>query len=268
MYFVGIDLAWSSNNPSGVAVIEQEEGRGKLVHVETVETDEEIIDAVEEQVGEDSAFVTIDAPLVVPNETGRRPAEEQVGELFRKYNAGAHPANRNRLSQWTGRVRGEEIAELLEESGFDHTPHIEDRETDRIFFEVYPHPSMVVLFDLETVLPYKKKGGRDYETVWEAFKKYQQFMKDLKDEEPSFEAPEILDKEIEGVRGKELKEYEDKLDAVFCAYIAQYAWSKPEKCAVLGNFEEGYIFTPVFDDMQEKIKRMQSQTTLESYSED
>ncbi|MFB6208234.1 MAG: DUF429 domain-containing protein [Candidatus Nanohaloarchaea archaeon] len=208
MFFVGVDLAWSDSNPTGVAVIKGDEDSGTLLDVETVETDREIIDFVEEKVGDEDAIVAVDAPLKVPNETGRRPAEEVVGELFSRYDAGAHPANRKRLSKWSGRVRGEDLVEQFEARGFQHDPYIDEQDSCRRMVEVYPHPSTVALFDLDRILRYKKKSGRDYETVWEEFRRFQENLREL--EKPSLEAPEVVEKEVEGLKGGALKKFEDR----------------------------------------------------------
>lgn len=265
MYFVGIDIAWSENNPTGISVLEGDKESASLEAVGLVETDEQIIDFVSEEVGEEDAIVTIDAPLKVPNEEGRRPAEEVTGKLFSKYDAGAHPANRKRLSQWTGRVRGEDIVEKLENKGFAHSPRLEKHERSRKVMEVYPHPAMVALFDLDKILKYKNKSGRDYEFLYKEFRKFQENLRNLEDSEITLEAPEIVEKEVEGLIGQDLKAYEDKLDAVFCAYIAYFYWRKPSRCEILGNEDEGYILTPVKPEMKEELKEIRSQKGLEEF---
>lgn len=259
MFFVGVDIAWTNNNPTGIAVLEADQNSASLISLDTVETDEEIIEYIERFVGEEDAVVTIDAPLKVPNETGRRPAEEVVGKLFSKYDAGAHPANRNRLSQWTDRVRGEDIVEKLEAEGFVHDPYLEKNESCRKVIEVYPHPSMVALFDLEKILKYKNKSGRDYEFLYEEFEKYQDHLKSLANKKPALETPEIIEKEVEGIIGQSLKAYEDKLDAIFCAYIGYYYWSNPEVCEVLGNEEGGYIMTPIKENMEKQLQEIRAE---------
>lgn len=263
MFFVGIDIAWSDNNPTGIAVIEGDRESGALISVEIVETDGEIVDFVEEIVGEDNALITVDAPLTVPNETGRRPAEDAVGKLFSKYDAGAHPANRKILSQWTGSIRGEDIVEKFEEKDFDHNPYVSRFEGSRKVMEVYPHPSMVALFDMDSILKYKNKPGRDYEFLYNEFRKYQQHIKDLRNTEPSLKTPDLVRKEVEGKIGQELKAYEDKLDAVFCAYIGYFYWARPDKCEVLGSEEEGYIMTPLKPDMEEDLREFRNQKSSE-----
>lgn len=250
MYFVGIDLAWSGKNGSGISIIEGDEKSSKLIKTEIKKTDEEIINFIRENIGKNEAIISIDAPLVVPNESGRRLAEAKVGELFRKFNAGAHPSNRKRLSSWDGRIRGEDIAKLLEKEGYLHIPLNKKYEKIRSFFEVYPHPSIVVLFKLDKILKYKAKPKRDYEFRYNEFEKYIKHLKNLsKSDTKLILTKEILEINVRELKAKKLKSYEDALDSILCAYIAYYAWKNPEKCLVLGNIKEGYITTPVFDYM-------------------
>jgi predicted RNase H-like nuclease len=267
MLFVGIDLAWSPKNASGMAVIEGDAKKANLLHAQTVFSDKEIEDYVNKHVKKENALIAIDAPLIVPNQEGRRIAEKLVGDLFRKYEAGAHPANRKRLSQWGGKIRGEEVSKLLEKVGFKHDPYIKKYEEARKFFEVYPHPSMVVLFKLDKILQYKAKPKRDYEFRRKEFKKYQSRLKGLQDANPSLTLPkEILFKNLNNLKAQGLKGYEDVLDAIFCAYIAYYNWCFPEKCAVLGDMERGYISTPVFSRMKTQLEEINSQKSLGDFS--
>ena len=255
MFFVGIDLAWSPRNASGISGIEGDREEGKVLCAQTVNTDRDILDFVRGNVGDKDAFVAIDAPLIVPNLEGRRVAEELTGQLFRKYDAGAHPANRTRLGQWSdGKIRGEEITRLLEDEGFRHDPYIKKFEESRTVFEVYPHPSMVVLFGLDRILRYKAKPKRDYEFRWKEFERYKMYLKNLEGADPGLIlSKSIYEKDVRELKGRALKDYEDILDSVFCAYIAYYSWANPDRCAVLGNLEEGYIYTPVFDDMKKYL---------------
>ena len=68
-----------------------------------------------------------------------------------------------------------------------------------------------------------------------------------------------LEKTVKGLKGKSLKEYEDFLDSIVCAYVGYYSWFwGKKKCAVLGDMQGGYILTPVFDYMIEELKQKQT----------
>ncbi|BBN46140.1 hypothetical protein JPH1_06150 [Mycobacterium avium subsp. hominissuis] len=101
MYFAGVDLAWAGRNPTGVAVIDS---GGELVSVGAVRDDDEILAALDPYVrGE--CLVAFDAPLVVNNPTGQRPAETALNRDFRRFQAGTHPCNTGKPEFADGRGR-------------------------------------------------------------------------------------------------------------------------------------------------------------------
>ena len=89
MYFAGVDLAWAGRNPTGVAVVDAD---GSLVHIGAVRDDAAVLAALQPYVQGD-CLVAFDAPLVVTNRTGQRPAETALNRDFRRFEAGAHPVN-------------------------------------------------------------------------------------------------------------------------------------------------------------------------------
>src|SRR4051812_2107777 len=89
VFHIGVDLAWGVKRPTGLAVLDDD---GRLVHVSTVRTDEEIIAALTPYAADD-CLVAIDAPLIVTNPTGNRPGEALLNKDFARFDAGAHPAN-------------------------------------------------------------------------------------------------------------------------------------------------------------------------------
>lgn len=106
MFFVGIDLAWSNKNSTGLAILKGDRKKAHLIHHQLAGSDEEIINKIKEIVGKNNALISIDAPLTVPNKEGRRKADHVISAFFRNYHAGAYPANRTRLSSWSGKIRG------------------------------------------------------------------------------------------------------------------------------------------------------------------
>jgi len=151
MHFVGIDLAWGERNPTGLAVLDE---GGRLVHVETVRTDDEIVAAMAPYAG--PVLVAFDAPLVVTNPTGNRPAEAALNRDFARFDAGAHPSNTGK-PEFSDGTRGARLSARLR---LDLNP--KSGRTRRAI-EVYPHPATVALFRLGRTLKYKDKRGRDLE---------------------------------------------------------------------------------------------------------
>jgi predicted RNase H-like nuclease len=244
MRFVGIDLAWSDRHPTGFAVLEGGPRRVRLLEAGLLQTDAEIIAGVMRH-ADGPLQVAIDAPLVVPNPAGTRPGDRQVASLFGKYRAGPHPANRTVLARRHGRIRGEDLAAMLEKEGLAHDPS-PGRGSPRRFFEVYPHPAIVALLGLEERLRYK--SGWPRATRLRAFRELAEGLAGLRQPQIDF-GGEGFRVGAAGLRGVALKSYEDRLDAIVCAYVAARYWSRPQDCACLGTREAGYIVTPLLPGM-------------------
>src|SRR5262249_29242618 len=92
--FIGVDLGWYGK-PSGLASLEWR-GRRLVKHnIARLEKVDEILDWIDSEAGS-NAVVGVDAPLVIPNQTGIRPAERELNRDFRRFHAGCHAANLGR----------------------------------------------------------------------------------------------------------------------------------------------------------------------------
>lgn len=250
-HFIGVDLAWSSRNPTGLAALHWNGEVATLLEplpVNPLYSDAEITAYIRKSAARGSAVVAIDAPLTVPNQTGRRPGETELNAVFARFHAGAHPANRQRLEGYNGgTVRGEDLLRRLTTLDIRHDASIVPRKPTRQAFEVYPHPAMVVLFRLDRILKYKAKPSITHAQRLEAFRLYQRHLYDLRKSIPPMTLPaELLAEDHLSKRGRTLKAYEDQLDAVFCAYLALYYWWwGTERCRIFGDVTQGYIIAPV-----------------------
>jgi predicted RNase H-like nuclease len=245
MRFIGVDLARGMRNPSGVAAIEGFATHGELIATDLLHTDDEIVAWVTEHAGE-SAIVAIDAPLRVPNEAGRRPAEAEISRAFARYHAGAHPANRRRLTI-DGVVRGESLVTQFESHGFTHRPDVTAGELTRQIVEVYTHPAIIAFFDLPAIVRYKARPNRTRPQRLMEFGRLQSLLLSLTHGDPALHgADTILTHDLTTLTNARLKDYEDQLDAIVCAYTAHYLWRwGMARARVFGSFEKGYITTPV-----------------------
>lgn len=265
IFFAGIDLAWSYKNSTGIAVLELDK-TGKmctLVHYGLASTDEDIISILKKSVGNNDAFIAIDAPLIVPNETGRRPAEDIVSKLFRKYHAAPYPSNRKNMTKWSEEIRGEALSKKLEDNNFIHSPYLLNNSHPRIFFEVYPHPSTISMFNIDRIIEYKSKPNRSIDHKIKEFGKYLVHIKSFADKNKISLPKELFKKNISKLNLRELKDYEDTLDAVFCSFIAYYSWKNPKECLVLGDMKTGYILTPAKESIRKEYAEEQSR--LDNY---
>lgn len=243
--FIGVDLAWRSDkNPSGIVVAQGGRSGAALVDCSSgIVSLQSVADYIAAHTTSNTV-VAVDAPLIINNETGQRLCEKHIGQKFGKYHAAAHSSNLERYPT-PGGVR---LAQMLEEKGFSHNPN---PTTDKLragqwFFEVYPHPAHVVLFGLTRIIKYKK--GRVAERR-RGLQKFRQHLEKLAAANPPFlrneMSRELLQKSVEELKGKSLKQYEDLLDAFFCAYLALFYWRwGAQKNEMIGDLESGYIINP------------------------
>ncbi|ADV66716.1 DUF429 domain-containing protein [Deinococcus maricopensis] len=237
---VGIDLAWSPRNPTGVAVLD---ATGTLLEARTLTSDADLLAFLHAHTP-GPAVVAVDAPLIVPNDTGRRDAEAELARVYARFQAGAHPANRTLLGRYGG-LRGEALRDALQTRGFTVNPANLDRPDVRAVVGVYPHAAMVALFRLTRTLKYKaKRQGRDAQlAAWAAYRAH---LRALAFADPPLQgADALLNVDPASLRGRALKTHEDTVDALLCAYVALYAhrWGE-SRLQVFGNVQAGYILTP------------------------
>jgi len=244
VYFVGVDLAWGERKPTGLAVLNDE---GALVHVSAVLTDEDIVAALTPYLGGD-CLVAFDAPLIVKNVTGNRPAEAALNRDFARFDAGAHPSNTTK-PEFSVQPRGARLSALL---GLDLNPR---SGRARRAIEVYPHPATVALFRLGRTLKYKNKPGRDRETLRSELKVLMALIEGLSAAEPALLVDRpgspwspLVDAVEAATRKSQLRVVEDQVDAVICAYVALFATREPGRTTTYGDFDLGYIITPTLPE--------------------
>ena len=154
---IGIDLAWSSarGHPSGVAALAPGARGLEVRELGCAVTDDEILAFVERHRGACSVIM-VDAPLRVPNASGRRRCENLVHARFGAREGGAHASNRALFERLYGGIRGERLAGRLAELGVREGP-LDAAGHGHHVYECYPHAAMLELFALPRTLKYKKK---------------------------------------------------------------------------------------------------------------
>ncbi|WP_122819111.1 DUF429 domain-containing protein [Nocardioides pantholopis] len=243
LHYVGLDLAWGENRPSGLAVLDD---GGRLVHVSAARTDDEIADGLARYV-EGECLVGVDAPILVTNATGNRPAEAALNRDFARFDAGAHPVNTGKPEFRDG-TRAQRLTQRL---GLDVNPR---SGRSRRAIEVYPHPATVALFRLGRTLKYKNKAGRDVAGLRAELLVLMGLLEGLAAAEVAMHvagpAWAGLRRAVEGAsRKSELRVVEDQVDAIVCAYVAMLAARAPESVTTYAEegpegWRSGYIVTP------------------------
>lgn len=236
---LGVDLAWGPRARTGVAALDS---TGRLVASGSVVTDDEIASFVAAHASGE-VVAAIDAPLIVPNTSGRRDCEALVSREFGPYNAGAYPANRSRPYFDPPRA-----ATLAARFGWTMDPATVPFTGASVAIEVYPHPAMVTLFGLGSVLPYKAKQGRDLDSLRAAFALLLDHLERVCEEPLRLSRSERWGhlRHIAATAGRksELGLIEDELDAILCAYLAWLWGRRDARMRVLGDYAGGYIVVP------------------------
>ncbi len=239
MYFAGVDLSWAGRKPTGVAVLD---ARGRLVQLCAVRDDGAVLSALSPYVGGD-CVVAFDAPLVVTNRTGQRPAEAALNRDFRSFEAGTHPSNTTK-PEFADEPRAARLARAL---GLDTDPR---SAAARRAIEVYPHPATVVLFRLARTLKYKAKPGRSLDQLRSQLLMLMDGVEKLAHASVPLDVQthdgwaELRRQAVAAQRKSDLRRVEDPVDAVVCAYVALYAQRCPERVTIYGDIDTGFIVTP------------------------
>jgi predicted RNase H-like nuclease len=239
MRFVGVDLAWGTRGRTGLAALDDD---GTLLDLAELRTESDIVAWLRPHT-DGPCLVAMDAPLIVTNPTGRRRCEAELGAVFARHQAGAHPTNTSRPEMAAG-SRALRIAEAL---GLEVDPR---SAAPRRAIEVYPHSATVALFDLPTTLKYKHKPGRDLDLLRTESLRLVGFVESLGDASPPLHVADhpgwatVREAVAGATRKVDLKQVEDMIDAVICAYVGLFSVRRPELTTTYGDVVEGYIVTP------------------------
>ena len=231
---IGIDLAWGPKNRTGLAAVAAD---GRLLASGSAHRDEEILTWIADHASA-LGVVAIDAPLIVTNATGRRHCEALIHTAFGRFDAGPHSTNLSKPE--FNPPRGAVLAERL---GLPLDP---DGRRDGVAIEVYPHPAMVGLWDLDLILKYKHKAKyafRFRKSQFSALLAQLNRVESLGLEDvPRWAEIEWI---VEGAaKHGDLNRIEDEVDGIVCAYLA-WLWAQADaRLTVYGDVTSGYIVAP------------------------
>lgn len=235
---LGIDAAWTSTQPSGVALVQETPKRWKLVAVaasyhayhrqagafkNSLEQAKvfkpvalDLLATSHALCGAPVDLIAIDMPLSHQPIAGRRISDNLVSRLYGSRKCGTHTPSAIRPGAISDVLKQE-----FEAAGY---PLLTRLPAARGLIEAYPHPALVELTSAPERLPYKAAKIGKY---WPALSPAERRIRLLQKWE---EIVSALDGEIDGVAdalpklqaqasGAALKAYEDTMDAVICAWI-------------------------------------------------
>ena len=237
MICIGIDLGWSSG-ASGLCCLTLQGNQLALVDIQCQQAIADILAWIDHHTTDQPAIIAVDAPTLIPNEAGMRLPDRLAHKHFGKYHAGCYPANQSR--PFAERLIAFGVA--LESRGFQHAPTLMAQNPGRYQIEVFPHPAMVHLFQLDRILKYKKGTVRDRRTELSKLRHY--ILSVLPTLDPSLS---LSDTDVPTIpeKGAAIKVAEDQLDSLVCAYVAAHWWYwGTDRNWVLGDRDSGYIVVP------------------------
>lgn len=230
---IGVDLAWGPKNRTGLAAVGAD---GRLLDSGSAGSDDEIIDWIDAHAPR-PGVIAIDAPLIVANRTGRRACESAIHAAFGRFDASPHSTNLGKPEM--NPPRGAVIAERL---GLPVDPDLRDR----VAIEVYPHPALVGLWQLDLILKYKHKAKYEFGFRKREFER----LLELLEAEQTLRVSALprwseLRSIAEAATGHSaLNRIEDEVDGIVCAWLA-YLWAmSDERLGVYGDIASGYIVAP------------------------
>ena len=93
--FIGIDLGWY-RKPSGLALFRWVDRSLQLGDVTRITAVSEIRSWIARNAGLGTTVIAVDAPTIIRNPSGVRPAERALNSHFTRFHAGCYPANLSR----------------------------------------------------------------------------------------------------------------------------------------------------------------------------
>ena len=230
---IGIDLAWGEKNPDGLCLIRASRERSVLVGSALTAGDDELMAWLDQHAPPSEAtLLVIDAPLIIPNATGSRPVDRQTTSLFGKNHAGCYPANSGKCA------RPLRVVQRLQEHGY--AVGFDLRTSSRMAAEVYPHPAMIRLFELDLTIKYKKGAVA---AKRQEFKRLQGLIKDCLN--TRYAGLEVGAQILTLLDMPWKKSIEDQTDALFCSLIGYHHWlHRGIRSEVIGDLATGFILLP------------------------
>lgn len=241
---LGIDAAWTVNQPSGVSLLVQTDSGWSclglapsyeqfiaLVGGEAVgwnqlpkgsEPDLEMLVQVAQQIVFPARVkvIAVDMPVSLEKISGRRAADDAISKVFGSKGCSAHSPNEERPGSLADNFRI-----VCHQLGFQLATKNTSFKGQSSLIEVYPHVALLKLLDLDYRFPYKVEKSSHY---WKGETK-QKRRSNLIGSLDCILAG--LEQKIDGISLKipkvtyvtsftSLKRFEDALDALICSWVA------------------------------------------------
>jgi predicted RNase H-like nuclease len=255
MNYIGIDLAWTYRNETGICVINEQ---GRIVYCESQRFSDETIASIVQNYSGEGAVVAIDAPLIVRNETGSRYCDRAImSEKIHGRNLSVFTCSRDYMIRTYGGIRGEEVVKRIQELLPDFTLTYDINAQPHSIIETFPTGIVLGLFPDAFPIKYKIKSKVDIGITKAEMARMIGTLTRLDDYNPPVTNVDDFFSEVTDLASmpkKELKSLEDKVDAFLCAYAAYWLSAKTGK--IFGDDQNGFIVLPVEDQVQARPQQV------------
>lgn len=240
---LGIDAAWTSREPSGVALVTSQGAGWRCIAVapsyeaflalaKGVAVDwwqrrfsgsmpdvPALLAAARHLAGEPAGLVAIDMPISMQPIEGRRAADNAISQAFGARGCSAHSPGAARPG-----ALGAALSRAFMDAGFG-VATTTARPTDGPYLlEVYPHPALLSLLSRAYRIPYKVSRARRYWPLETPTRRIEALIAEFA---AIYEALTVVfgvlplpqPSNIEARTLGALKRYEDALDALICAWV-------------------------------------------------
>ncbi|MBP9478965.1 MAG: DUF429 domain-containing protein [Sebaldella sp.] len=243
--FIGIDLAWTYNNETGICLLNQN-GEIKLLESKVYD-DQEIVEIIQsiENIGEKTVTIGIDAPLIFPAcESEYRTAERKLKRnKINGFSISSFQVSKSYMKRIYGSARGEVISQKLCQSNtkFIYTNKLFENKYEVI--ETFPTAIVAGIFPDIFPNKYKIKGK-----IADSIKEYNKLYEKIYELEKSNiikNFSEYFSKINDKISRKAYKNIEDKLDSFLCSLGMFLIFHEKARELYFGDVNTGIIFLPV-----------------------
>ncbi|AKG74591.1 Predicted nuclease (RNAse H fold) [Salinicoccus halodurans] len=248
MVFIGIDLAWTYRNETGICVISAD-GVVELLDSK-IYSNGDILEVIKSHGSDEEICIAIDAPLIVNNESGSRGAE---GALMRArihgHRLSAFNSNRNYFNKVFGDIRGETLRKVIQLEISNVRIGFSDSESNLV--ETFPTGICCGLFPEIYPVKYKRKPKITFEETCSHMEVLLKRFEEIEKLERHVSGlASRLEVDITALTRKQHKHIEDKIDAFLCAYGMYSIHKGLADGRMFGNVEGGFIMLPVKGEVQ------------------
>jgi predicted RNase H-like nuclease len=272
---LGIDAAWTSHHPSGVALIRRvNSAKWKSVRVSSSYEEflgfpkpqsndaarakvpvEALLETARRFAETEVKLIVADIPLATKPISGRRYADDEISRLFGGRGCSAHSPSLTR----PGHI-SEEIRHGFHRNGFPLATSLGNL-SDHALIETYPHPALLFLMNAQYRLRYKVGKSTKYWPGLDQKERLAKIVENLKAIRAKLSVIEGIDFEVpEDTQGfSALKPVEDKIDALVCAWVGIQVLGG--RAMAIGN-DEASIWLPA--DLRNSVRPTDWSALLES----